>query len=120
MIEIWSAYGIENTESNDWQGMANQLKNLMKKRKLDRLPSRGYVQKSADELLLAIKDANQSFELKDLKMLSVMPDLLVSDFGQRTHWSDEIGTHERLENYETVVSCEALRKHASELIAAIG
>lgn len=119
MAEIWNAYGINNAQSNDAQGMANQLKNLMNKRELDRLPHMSHIQEVSNALLVAMKSANKNFELKDLKMLAVMPDLRVRDFGQRTHWSDDIGTYERLEDYATVVSSDALRQHATKLIAAI-
>lgn len=120
MAAIWSAYWIKNAQSNDAQGMANQLKNLMKKRELMQLPVMSHIQGIADALLVVMTGADKSFERKDLVMLAVMPDLRVRHFGQRTHWSDDSGTYERWEDFEAVVSCEALREHAAELMATIG
>jgi hypothetical protein len=120
MAAIWYAYGIDNARSNDAEGMARQLGNLMGKRSLQHLPEMQRVREMADALLAAVKGAGPTCGLKDLKMVAAMPDLRVRDWGPRTHWSDEVGTYERMEDYATVVSCEELRRQAGELAAAVG
>jgi HEAT repeat protein len=115
MSAIWNAYWIQDSRSNDAQGMASQLKNAMKKRELNQLPYRANIMGMVAALMTAMDAKGQNFDAKDLKMLALMPDLRVRDFGERTHWSDEIGTHERLEDFICEVSCEALRKKAGAL-----
>ena len=125
MAAIWNAYDINNMQSNDAQGMANQLKNLMNQRELGRLPRMHHIQEVSNGLLIAMKGEHKNFELKDLKMLAVMPDLRVHNHGPRTYDSEnrtlnENNTYEVWEDYIEVVSCDELRKEATELIAAIG
>ena len=125
MAAIWNAYGINNVQSNDALGMAKQLNNLMNKPELDRLPRMHHIQEVFNGLLVSMKGEHKNFDLKDLKMLAVMPDLRVRHHGPCTYDSEnktlnENNTYEVWEDYIEVVSCDELRKEATDLMAAIG
>lgn len=120
LADIWLQYSIRDFRSNDAQGMANQVKNLMNKMESRHLPRYEKIDEFINALLKAMGEPTSDLEPNDLKMISRMPDLRVEVTGTFTRFDEGSGyEHDEDRDYAREISCEALRKRAAEILGTL-
>jgi len=117
LVNIWIAYLIRDFRSNDAQGMANQVKNVMKKKEIRDLPHYARINEYIIALLKTMSESTSNLEPNDLKMLAAMPDLRVQYQGTRLSFNEGTGYENEVSHvYDTEISCKELRERAAEIL----
>lgn len=121
--QVWLTYGIDNPASNDAQGMARQIKNVMKRiRSLRELPDGDTLSATVKAITTAMESGKAPCKAVDLKMVAALPDLRARFRDQRTrsYLDDDFYETNRPDYIDLAIDCAPLRSRASALLGAGG
>jgi HEAT repeat protein len=121
LARLWTEYGIENLRSNDVGGVSRQLKNLMERSEIRRLPPRERIETWTAAAGQALAEPGPDRPRVELQMIASLPDLRVRTEGRVERENEGSGaTYLETVEFDATLSCDALRKRASGLLAGNG